>query len=86
MKRPGTIIYNKDLLDFKKEIEEETGFVCYEVQPGDQTTFFGISDEFDDFKELVEDKFNTGTIAFLMDTSKRYMYSRYTNTWYELFT
>lgn len=84
MTRPGTIIYNKDMLDFKKELEEETGFVCYEVQPGDQTTFFGTSAKFDDFKTAIADKFNTGTIAYLMDTSKKYMYSRYTSTWYEL--
>jgi hypothetical protein len=81
---PGTIIYSDDLIKFKKELEEETGFACYEVQPGDQTTFFGTSAKFDDFKEAVENKFNTGTIAYLMDTSKKYMYSRYTNTWYEL--
>ena len=81
---PETINYSDDLIKFKKELEEETGFASYEVTPGDQTTFFGTSSKFDDFKELIADKFNTGTIAFLMDTSKRYMYSRYTNTWYEL--
>lgn len=81
---PETINYSDDLIKFKKDLEEETGFVCYEVQPGDQTTFFGTSSKFDDFKELIADKFNTGTIAYLMDTSKKYMYSRYTNTWYEL--
>jgi len=81
---PETINYSDDLIKFKKELEEETGFASYEVMPGDQTTFFGTSSKFDDFKELIADKFNTGTIAFLMDTSKKYMYSRYTNTWYEL--
>lgn len=81
---PETINYSDDLIKFKKELEEETGFVCYEVQPGDQTTFFGTSSKFDDFKDAVSDKFNTGTIAYLMDTSKKHMYSGYTNTWYEL--
>ena len=84
MDRPGTIIYNKDMLDFKKELEEETGFVCYEVQPGDQTTFFGTADKFEDFKEAIGQIFNTGTIAFLMDTGKRYMYSKYKDNWYEI--
>ena len=81
---PETIIYSDDLIKFKKDLEEDTGFVSYEVMPGDQTTFFGTSSKFDDFKELIADKFSTGTIAYLMDTSKKYMYSRYTNTWYEL--
>lgn len=81
---PETIIYSDDLIKLKKDLEEETGFVSYEVMPGDQTTFFGTSAKFDDFKTAVADKFNTGTIAYLMDTSKKYMYSRYTNTWYEL--
>lgn len=81
---PETIIYSDDLIKFKKDLEEETGFASYETMPGDQTTFFGTSSKFDDFKTAVADKFNTGTIAYLMDTSKKYMYSRYTNTWYEL--
>lgn len=84
MDRPGTIIYNADLREFKDQIEEETGFVCYEVTPGDQTTFFGTSDMFEDFKTAVEDKFNTGTIAFLMDNGAKYMYSKFKDTWYEL--
>ncbi len=84
MDRPGTIIYNSEMLEFKKQLEEDTGFVCYEVQPGDQTTFFGTSDTFDDFKTAVGDLFNTGTIAFCMDTGDRYMYHKMTNTWYQL--
>lgn len=84
MTRPGTIIYNKDMLDFKKELEEETGFVCYEVQPGDQTIFYGTSDKLQAFKTLVADKFNTGTIVFTMDDCVKQMYSKYKNLWYEI--
>lgn len=84
MDRPGSIIYSKDMLDFKKQLEEDTGFVCYEVQPGDQTTFFGTSDMFNDFKTAVGNLFNTGTIAYLMDNGAKYMYSKYKDTWYEL--
>lgn len=84
MDRPGTIIYNSELRELKNQIEEETGFVCYEVQPGDQTTFFGTSDMFNDLKILVSNKFNTGTIAFCMDNGAKYMYSKFKNTWYEL--
>lgn len=84
MDRPGSIIYNSEMLEFKKELEADTGFVCYEVQPGDQVTFFGTSDKFDDFKTAVGSLFNTGTIALLIDTGAKYMYSKYKNTWYEL--
>ena len=84
MDRPGTIIYNSELRELKNQIEEQTGFVCYEVQPGDQTTFFGTSDMFNDFKTLVANKFNTGTIAYLMDNGAKYMYSKFKDTWYEL--
>ena len=47
MDRPGSIIYSNEFLQLKKEIEAETGFTCYEVQPGDQTTFFGTSDKYE---------------------------------------
>lgn len=84
MNRPGTIIYNQDMREFKDQMEAETGFVCYETQPGDQAVWYGTSDKFDDFKDMIEDKFNTGTICYLIDTCKRYMYSKYTNVWYQL--
>lgn len=84
MDRQGTILYNNELRQLKNQIEEETGFVCYEVQPGDQTTFFGTSDKWAEFKTLISNKFNTGTIGFCMDTGDRYMYSKYKNVWYEL--
>lgn len=82
MNRPGTIIYNSDLLEFKKQLKEATGFVFYEVQPGDQTTFYGTSDKFEEFKELVGDRFNTGSLAYIIDTAKKYCYSQYKNQWY----
>lgn len=84
MDRPGSIIYSNEFLQLKKEIEAETGFTCYEVQPGDQTTFFGTSDKYEALQEMIAGKFNTGTIVYLMDTGKRYMYSRYKDTWYEI--
>lgn len=83
MTREGTIIYSNDLLQLKKEIEAETGFTAYEVQPGDQQTWFGTSDKFDDFKTAIGNP-RTGTIAYTMDNSKKYMYSAYKRTWYEL--
>ena len=85
MDRPGTIVYNSDFLEFKNSVAEETGFTCYEVNPGDQQTWFGTSSKFDDFKAaLAEVNTNTGTVAFVMDTGKKYMYSAFTENWYEV--
>lgn len=84
MTREGTILYSNELLQFKKDLEADTGFVCYEVQPGDQTTFYGTSDMFDDFKTAVGTMFNTGTIAFLIDIGEKFMYSKYKDEWFEL--
>ena len=84
MDRPGTIIYNEDMRNLKDEIEEATGFVCYETQPGDQAVWYGTSDQYNTFKEMLGDLFNTGTIAYLIDTGARYMYSKFKDTWYQL--
>lgn len=84
MNRPGTIIYNEDLLDFKKQVEDATGFTCYEVQLGDQSIWYGLSNDLADFKELLGDLYPTGTIAFCIDTGARHMYHRKTNTWFQL--
>ena len=84
MDRPGMILYNEDMFNFKQQVEEETGFACYEVTPGDQSVWYGLSSDFDDFKTMLENLFPTGTIAYLMDTGKRYMYHRKANTWFQL--
>lgn len=76
--------YSDEMLKLKKRIEAETGFVCYEVQPGDQTIFYGTSDKLQEFKTLVADKFDTGTIVFTMDDCIKQMYSKYKNLWYEI--
>lgn len=84
MDRPGMILYNQEMFEFKKAVSEATGFTCYEVTPGDQSCWYGTSDLFDDFKEMLDDKFPTGTIAFCMDNGDRYMYSQYKNLWYKI--
>ena len=84
MERPGTIIYNSDMRQLKDEIEEATGFVCYETMPGDQSVWYGTSDKFDDFVEMLGTSFNTGTICYLMDTGKRYMFSKAKEIWFQL--
>lgn len=70
----------------RKQIEEETGFACYEnpSMSGAQFIFYGTSDKFDDFKTLAGNHFSTGTVASLMDNGKMYMYSAYKNQWYEM--
>lgn len=67
---------------FKNRVEKATGFTCFETQPDDQTVWYGTSDKFDDFKEMVGEEFPTGTIAYLMDTSKKNMYSKTKKQWY----
>lgn len=86
MKRPGTIMYNSEFLEFKTQIEETTGYTCYEVNPGDQQTWYGTSDKLAELKTALEESgiLNTGTIIFVMDTTKKYMYSAYKEAWYEL--
>lgn len=84
MDRPGTIIYNEDLLNFKKQVEDATGFICYEVTPGDQSVWYGLSSDYYNFKEMLGDKFPTGTIAYCIDTGARNMYHRKSDTWFQI--
>lgn len=70
--------------DSKDEIEEDTGFVCYESMPGDQLVFYGTSDKLDEFKTAIGTNAPTGSIAMAMDTGKKYMYSALKDAWYEL--
>lgn len=67
-----------------KQIETETGFVCYEtanmVKP--QYTFYGTSDKLTAFKTLAAEKLATGTIVYIIDTGDSYMYSAFKKTWY----
>jgi len=83
MIREGSIMYNSEMREFKKQLEEDTGFVCYEVQPGDQTVFYGTSDKLADFIEAVGDRFNTGTIVYCVDTGATKIYSKYKDQWYD---
>lgn len=84
MDRPGTILYNEDLFNFKQEVEAATGFICYEVTPGDQACWYGTSDYISDFQEMMGEIFPTGTIAFCMDNGDKYMYSKFKNIWYKI--
>ena len=68
----------------KLEAIQQTGFKCFEDAKSHQNCWYGTSDKFADFKTLVSDKLETGTIVMLMDNSTKYMYSAYKDTWYEL--
>jgi len=68
--------------DLISKIEKETGFSVYEYTGGSQLVFYGTSDKFEEFKEMIENKVDTGTIAVCMDTGNSYMYSLYKNEWY----
>lgn len=71
-------------INLKETIETQTGFACYEGQPGDQPVFYGTSDMLDDFKTLAGNNMDTGTIVYCMDTSDKYMYSKFKQEWYQL--
>ena len=73
-----------EFMEFKNRIEKATGFACFETQPDDQAVFYGTSSKFDDFKTAVGKELSTGSIAFLMDTGKKFMYSILADKWYEI--
>ena len=75
-------MFDNDFDALVEEVAKQTGFVCYETQPGSQLTFFGTSDKFNEFKTLVSNILPTGTIAYTMDDGESYMYSRYKDEWY----
>lgn len=72
---------NYDFLDFVDEVASATGFKTYN-KAYEQVTFYGTSEKFEDFKEMVSGKLESGSIAILMDTSESHFYSRYTDEWY----
>lgn len=71
-----------DFITLQTQVETETGFKCYEGQPGDQQVWFGTSDKFDAFKALVAKKIPTGSVAYLVDNQTKKFYSKFKNTWY----
>lgn len=71
-----------DFISLKAVAEKETGFRCYEGQPGDQQVWYGTSDRLTAFQNLVGSALPTGSVAFLMDTGVKKFYSKYKNTWY----
>lgn len=73
-----------DYMELTQAIEHDTGFACYEGQPGNQTVFYGTSDMFNDFKQMAGDHFDTGTVVFTMDDSAKYMYSSFKKQWYAI--
>lgn len=67
--------------ELKVEVSKETGFVCYDPV-GSQQTWFGPSANIDAFKKKVLGKVPTGTVLYLVDTKKSYMYLETDNSWY----
>lgn len=70
--------------ELKLSASSTLGYKCYEDVKSHQNCWYGTSDKFDDFKEMASNKVETGTICFTMDDCKKYMYSAYKDTWYEL--
>lgn len=68
--------------EFISVIENMTGFSLNPTNKADQLIFYGTSDKFEEFKEIAGRSFDTGTVAYLMDTKESKMYSNYKNAWY----
>ena len=75
-------MYDDDFDALMERVARETGFVCYETQPGNQLVFYGTSDKLAEFKSLVKNILPTGTTAFTMDDGETTFYSRYKEAWY----
>ena len=75
-------MYNTELTTLKSEVEKATGFHCYENSTNNQLVFYGTSDKFEEFKQMIGTDLVTGTIAMLIDTGDSHMYSSFTKTWY----
>ncbi len=76
-----------DTIEFnvlQSNVEDETGFKCYEGTPGTQSCWYGTSPFFNDFKSMVANKLATGTIAYLMDTKVKMIYDKFSNAWFEI--
>lgn len=72
-----------DFEQLKTRVEDETGFKCYEQQPGMQQVWYGTSHMFETFANMLNDAvIPTGTIAYLMDTGVSKKWSMFTKTWY----
>lgn len=75
-------MFDKDFDVFMEEVKEQTGFACYETQPGNQLVFYGTSDKLAAFKELVGNRLPTGTVAYTMDDGESTLYSQFKEEWY----
>lgn len=79
----------EDFAKLRKKIEEETGFVTFEPQFGsfapqtsEQMVWYGTSDKLADFKTLIADNVQTGTVAYCIDTKSYEMYSTFKKAWF----
>lgn len=75
-------MFDDDFDALMERVARETGFVCYETQPGNQLVFYGTSDMLADFKSLVGNILPTGTVVYTMDDEEVIIFSRYKEAWY----
>lgn len=72
-----------------KEIEKLTGWVTFEPgemsftpQVADQIVFYGTSDTFNTFDQMIRDYIPTGTVAVKVDTKESLFWSDFKKQWY----
>ena len=75
-------MYDDEFDALMERVEQQTGFVSYETQAGNQLIFYGTSDKLSEFKQMVGNILPTGTAAYTMDDGETVMYSRYKEEWY----
>lgn len=70
--------------DILKKIEEETGFYAFESSSGTrgQYVFYGTSDMYEQFKNIIGDVLPTGSIAYLIDIGESHIWSKFKKAWY----
>lgn len=75
-------MFDNDFDALMEQVATQTGFVCYETQPGNQLVFYGTSDKLAEFKTLIGNTLPTGTAVYTMDDGETAFYSRYKEAWY----
>ena len=65
-------------------VESDTGFKTFQTMPDQQSVWYGKSENFEDFAELVSKKVTTGSIVYLMDTSSAKIYDFDSDAWFDV--
>ena len=76
------ILMSDEFNELRKKIEKETGFSCYEPTRAEQIVFYGVTENFENFSDMVKDYIPSGTVAYLMDTKTNKMWDDFSQKWW----